>query len=336
MRLRKTTLFLSAAAFLSACTVRPEGQIVLYQGEAQGTTYQITTIVIDDDQSFERSIDSIFKAVDKSMNPWYRSSLITRLNEGDTTVRIDGLFREVYDKSVEINRETGGRFDITVGALVNAYGFGPAGPSRMDSSRVDSLMRYVGMDKVQVEGDRVTKESPGVVFDFNAIAQGYTVDLLAEFIETKGINDYLVEVGGELRAKGVNLEGRVWRVGIDKPTEERGSDPFQAIIALPGKSLATSGNYRKFRIDEETGQRYVHTVDPLTGYTVQQNLLSATVVADEAMDADGYATAFMVMGLEASMEFINSHEGLEALLVYSDEKGEWKVYESEGFTELIR
>lgn len=324
------------ALLASACSLRPEGQLVRYQGEAQGTTYQITTVVQDPETSFESEIDSIFKAVDQSMNPWYKSSLITRLNEGDTTVRVDTLFLEVFDCAREIHKTTNGRFDITVGALVNAYGFGPSGPTRIDSVRVDSLMNYVGMDKVHIDNDRVETDRTGIVFDFNAIAQGYTVDLLAEFLDGKGVSDYLVEVGGELRAKGVNLEGRVWRVGIDKPTKERGEDPFQAIVALPGKSLATSGNYRKFRVDEATGQKYVHTVDPTTGYTVQQNLLSVTVVADEAMVADGYATAFMVMGLSPSIELVETRDDLDAMFVYSNDKGEWEVYQSKGFENLLR
>lgn len=321
---------------LSACTVRPKGQLIRYQGEAQGTTYQITTVVDDSEVSFEREIDSIFKAVDRSMNPWYRSSLITRVNEGDTSVRVDDLFIDVFESARTIHKATEGRFDITVGALVNAYGFGPSGPLRIDSARVDSLMRFVGMDKVRIEDRRVITDPKGIVFDFNAIAQGYTVDLLAEFLELKGVADYLVEVGGELRAKGVNLEGRVWRVGIDKPTKERGEDPFQAIVALPGKSLATSGNYRKFRVDEETGQKYVHTINPITGYTVQQNLLSATVIASEAMVADGYATAFMVLGLEESIKMVESDPELDGMFVYSNSKGEWEVYQSPGFVELIR
>jgi len=321
---------------LVACTVRPEGQLVRYQGDAQGTTYQITTVVSDPETSFESEIDSIFKAVDQSMNPWYGASLISRLNEGDTAVRVDELFIEVFEASKAIHKATDGRFDITVGALVNAYGFGPKGPSRLDSAQVDSMMNYVGLDKVRIQNGKVITDPVGIVFDFNAIAQGYTVDLLAEFLESKGIGDYLVEVGGELRAKGVNLEGRVWRIGIDKPVKERGEDPFQAIVALQGKSLATSGNYRKFRVDETTGQKYVHTIDPTTGYTVQQNLLSATVVADEAMAADGFATAFMVLGLKKSIELVETRTDLEAMFVYSNEKGKWEVYQSPGFENLIR
>lgn len=329
-------ILIIAAALSSACSVRPEGQLVRYQGEAQGTTYQITTVVENPESSFESQIDSIFKAVDRSMNPWHPSSLISKLNEGDTTVRVDALFLEVFKSARDIHNATDGRFDITVGALVNAYGFGPTGPLRVDSARVDSLMKYVGMDKVRIENGRVMTDPAGMVFDFNAIAQGYTVDLLAEFLENEGVTNYLVEVGGELRAKGVNLEGRIWRVGIDKPTKERGEDPFQAIVALPGKSLATSGNYRKFRVDEVTGQKFVHTVDPTTGYTVQQNLLSATVVADKAMIADGYATAFMVMGLKSSIELVESRDDLDAMFVYSNDQGEWEVYQSPGFENLIR
>ena len=314
----------------------PKDKRVRYQGKAQGTTYQITTIVTQGEASFEEEIDSIFRAVDNSMNPWYQNSIISQLNAGDTSVRVDPLFVEVFNKAKEIHRETGHRFDPTVGALVNAYGFGPTGPTWPDSAQVDSMMQYIGMDNVRIEKGKVPTDPYGVVFDFNAIAQGYTVDLLAEFLESRGVNDYLVEVGGELRAKGVNAEGRVWQVGIDKPIKEREKDTFQAVVALSGRSLATSGNYRKFRVDEETGQKYVHTIDPLSGYPVQQALLSTTVVADKAMDADGYATAFMVMGVDAAIEFVEARNDLDALFVYSDSGGEQKIYQSPGFKALVR
>lgn len=318
-----------------ACATKPDFQVIRVQGEAQGTTFHITALA-DSSLDLEPSVDSILRAVDQSMNPWLPVSLISRINEGDTSLVIDPLFQEVFEESYRIHKISMGYFDITVGGLADAWGFGPNGPISLDSTRVDSLMKFVGMKHVRIIENKVVLDKEGVRFDFNAIAQGYTVDLLCSFLDSKSIDNYLVEVGGELRGKGHNMEGEIWLIGIDKPNEQRASDPFQAIIQLPNKALATSGNYRKFRIDEETGKKYVHTINPLTGYPTQQSLLSATVVADRAMTADGYATAFMAMGLKKAITTIEADSTLEAMLVYSNKNGEWMVYQSPGFEKLIR
>ena len=333
-RLIRNSALLFSWLFL-ACSSQPDFQVIRVQGEAQGTTFHITALA-DSLIDLEQPVDSILRAVDQSMNPWLPSSLISRINDGDTSLIVDPLFQEVFEESRRIHKVSNGYFDITVGGLANAWGFGPNGPISLDSTRVDSLMKFVGMKHVRLNENKVVFDEEGIRFDFNAIAQGYTVDLLCSFLDSRKIDNYLVEVGGELRCKGRNMEGKIWRIGIDKPNEQRASDPFQAIIELPNKALATSGNYRKYRVDEETGKKYVHTINPLTGYTVQQSLLSATVVADRAMTADGYATAFMAMGLNKAIAAVEADSTIEAMLVYSNKTGEWMVYQSPGFEKLVR
>lgn len=335
--MKYTSAFLIAlfTGLLFSCSSGPKYQIIRLQGEAQGTTFQIT-VLSDTEMDLERPVDSILRAVDRSMSPWLPTSLISRINQGDTSVRVDPMFEVVFRKSQELNSISKGYFDITVGGLANAWGFGPNGPMELDSARVDSLMQYVGMDRVRIQGQKVYLEKEGIRFDFNAIAQGYSVDLICAYLDGLSVQNYLVEIGGELRSKGKNLEEKTWRIGIDKPTAQRASDPFQAIIELPNKALATSGNYRKFRTDEVTGKKYVHTINPLTGYTAQQNLLSATIVAQEAMVADGYSTMCMAMGLKKSIQLIEADSTLEGMLVYSKANGDWAVYQSAGFEKLVR
>jgi thiamine biosynthesis lipoprotein len=252
-------------------------------------------------------------------------------------VAVDAQFREVFEASGLIYRRTGGYFDPTVGVLVDAWGFGPGPALEMDSLRADSLLQYVGFDKVRLTPDhRVVKQRHGIRLDFNAIAKGYAIDRLAAMLEKQGIRDYLVEVGGELRARGGNLDkGQDWRVGIDDPQVEQGR-AIKRIIALADRSMASSGNYRKFRIDSVTGQKYVHTVDPHTGFTRNANILAATVLAPTCMVADGYATAFMAMDLEASRQLLSESPELEGYLIYLDGDGETREFMTPGFEALLR
>ena len=205
----------------------------------------------------------------------------------------------------------------------------------MDSTLIDSLLQYVGMDKVSLNGNKLMTEKSGMMLDMNAIAQGYAVDVLAEFFETENIKNYLVEIGGELRTSGKNRFGLDWRVGIDKPIDglQLPGVQMQAIVQISGKSLATSGNYRRFY--EEDGIKYSHTIDPSTGYPVQHGLLSATVVASDCMRADAYATAFMVMGYEKARRFLEEHTHLDAYLIYNDEMGEYRVWYTPGMEIML-
>lgn len=303
-------------------------------GPAQGSTFMITYLQRPN-ENYQSQVDSILVYVDKSMSTWVPSSTISRVNKGDT-VLMEQEFRSVLDASRKIHDQTKGNFNITVGPLVRAWGFSSTAPQAPDSMRIDSLFQFIGMEKIFQRGDSLWLNN-GVQIDFNAIAQGYTVDLIVEFLQNKGIHDFMVEVGGELRTKGKNINGKTWTIGIDKPQEDLDSENrFQVIVELPNKALATSGNYRKFYIDESTGQRVSHTISPFTGYPAKNSLLSVSVVCNTAMEADAYATAFMVMGLEATQSFLVKNPTIDAYLVYTDFKDQWEVWMTEGFQKLVK
>ncbi len=331
--MKRAWIFLLPFLWVS-CTRPPEALENQAAGSAQGSTYNIKYIT-DEPLELQASFDSIFRAVDESMSTYMNSSLISVVNRGDTSVPVDPMFKAVLTRSIEIADETGGLFDPTVGPLVELWGFGKNVHLQIDSSRIDSTREMIGYERIVINGPEV--EIPlGFRIDFNAIAQGYTVDLLAEYLEKRGIGRYMVEVGGEVRAHGLNIRNEPWKIGVDKPSEEIDeNDRFQIIIGLKDKAMATSGNYRKFWVDQETGIKYAHTIDPLTGFPARNKLLSVTLLADNCMDADAYATACMVMGTERALRFIEGKDGIEGYLIYSDEAGDWQVAQSSGFASYI-
>lgn len=322
-----------AALMILVCGCINNPTLINLEGEAQGTTWHISYLSARN-INHKTAIDSLLKKIDTSMSTYLPVSLISRINKNDSTVLVDQYFIDVFNKSMEVSAKTNGLFDVTVGPLVNAWGFGFSKKENVNRNLIDSLMQYVGYNMVRLEGNKIIKDRPEIKLDFNAIAQGYTVDLLAAYLESKGIKNYLVEIGGELKAKGLKT-GDGWKVGIDQPNETEGTErKLEAIISLVERAMATSGNYRKFY--EEGGQKFSHIIDPRTGYPAKQNLLSATVIAEDGITADAYATAFMIMGLEKSKQFLadNKYLGLEVFFIY-DEKGEWKTYASESLQDLI-
>ncbi len=327
-------IFLAIVAFLFLLNCnQPAIQTISIEGKAQGTTWHIT-LLSDNHTNYKEAIDSILKKIDSSLSTYVPTSVISRINQNDTGVIVDDYFMEVFNKSMEVSDNTNGLFDITVAPVINAWGFGFSKKAAVDSTLVDSLLDFVGYKMVRLEGKKLVKEKPGVMLDFNAIAQGYTVDVLAAYLESKGIHNYLVELGGEVKTSG-KKNNKNWTVGIDQPNENNTDGrPLQAIIQLNGKGLATSGNYRKFYV--ENGKKYAHIIDPYTGYPSKHNLLSATVIADDCMTADAYATAFMVMGPEKSIRFLSGHPELhlEVFFIF-DENGTWKTYASETLKALV-
>ena len=306
-------------------------------GEALGTTYAIS-YYSEDMIPLDKALDSIFERVNQSMSTYRDSSDISRINRGDSLVEVDSLFQEVFVLSKQVWEDSNKYFDPTVGDLVNQYGFGPeAGSKEIDSVTIDSLMQYVGFEKLELRGDKLIKESPRVYLDFNAIAKGYTIDLIGHYLDSKGVEDYLIELGGELLAKGVNRKrGSYWTVGIDDPMQEMGQRELTATIELRNRAMATSGNYRKHRTDPETGALYVHTINPLTGFAQKSDLLSVTVLAESCALADAYATAFMAMGYDLSKIVLNQQKNLDAFLIYSTLEGEMKEYATPGMEDLIK
>lgn len=305
------------------------------RGEALGTTYNIIYLG-NEKLDFQAEIDSVFTAVNKSLSTYIPDSDISRINRGDSLVVVDRMFQEVFELSRKVHKQTKGYFDPTVGTLVNAWGFGPGEQISMDSLTVDSLLQYVGFNKVSISPqNRVIKQNPNIYFDFNAIAKGYAIDRLAVMLDNKGIENYLVEVGGEVVAKGINLEKeKPWVVGIDDPQAEMGRR-MKLLINMSDRALASSGNYRKYRVDSISGKKYVHTIDPITGYTKNSNTLGVTILANDCATADAYATAFMAMDLHEAFKVINYNKDLEAYIIYLDEKGVTQEFLTKGFKELL-
>ena len=328
-------IFLSYVAILlfSSCN-RGQNNTIKIVGTAQGTTYHITYLA-GPNSNYRRAFDSIFKQIDLSLSTYVPSSIISRINKNDTAVIVDDYFTDVFKKSIEVSDKTQGLFDITVAPIVNAWGFGFTKKEKVNKILMDSLLRYVGYKKVRLQGRKLVKDMPQVMLDFNAIAQGYTVDVLASFLESEGITNYLIEVGGELKAKGKKADDIYWTVGIEQPSETLTDETLlEAKVMIKDRALATSGNYKKYYIED--GKKYTHIINPFTGYPAKSNLLSTSVIAKDCMTADAYATAFMVMGLEKSKQFLSEHKelNLEVFFIY-DENGAWKTYTSETFKKNV-
>ena len=339
----KASLFILGGFFvlLSACDERSAGDSnpSLYQirGEAQGTTYLISYYAQDSTIS-KAEIDSVLKKIDNSLSNWVPSSLISSFNNSaDTSMSIQdsfGLLSVMFDQSMYFYEISDGAFDPSVMPLVSSWGFGLKNRELMDSSKVDSILDFVGFKKsamfsyeLRESNKLIAKKHPAFQLDFNAIAQGYSVDLIAEYLESKKLKAYMVELGGEMRLGEAKPDGSKWKVGIDKPMDPSKGREIQTIIELANQSIATSGSYRKFY--EKDGMRYSHTIDPKTGFPVSHNLLSASVIAKTAAEADAMATILMVLGLEKGKEFISGLDEVpQVYLIYQAKDGELKVYEN--------
>jgi thiamine biosynthesis lipoprotein len=290
-----------------------------------------------DSLDLQLGIDSVFQAVNTSMSTYIPNSDISRINKGDSTIVVDDMFREVLAISREVYNETNGYFDPTVGILVNAWGFGPGTQTIMDSAEVKTLKAFVGLDKIKITEDfKIFKEAVEIQLDFNAIAKGYAIDRLAAYLDKKELQNYLIEVGGEIVAKGENrIKSQKWVVGIDDPQVTLGRQ-LKITLNLKDEALASSGNYRKYRIDSFTSQKYVHTIDPKTGFTKNSNVLAASVIAPSCAVADAYATAFMAMDLDMSIALLESNKMLEGYLIYLDPEGKVTEFMTPGFSEKVR
>jgi len=334
----KYLYILCAAVVAVACQQMSKENVYYIRGEAQGTTYGITYIA---QKPIEKTaVDSILKVIDLSMSTYIDNSLITKINKGEH-LPIDSHFEKVLSASMDIYSESEGIFDPSIGQLINAWGFGKKeNHTPPTQKQIDSLLALTGMDKVHVattpKGTFVEKDNPNIQLNFNAIAQGYTSDVIADYFLSKQITNFIVEVGGEIVIHGRNtLKGKSWTIGIDNPLQKPDEDrEIVATVELTDCGLATSGNYRKLWTDSLTGQKYVHTINPKTGRPQPSNLLSATVIAPSAMLADGYATTLMALGgIEKAKDFLAQHKELKAVLLYSDEAHKDKIqrYVTENF-----
>ena len=296
-----------------------------------GTVYNIT-YQYDGDLKVE--IDEELKRFDGSLSPFNDTATITRINRNEDIVP-DTFFTNVFHRSMEISEETDGAFDITVAPLANAWGFGFKKGAFPDSTMIDSLLDITGYTKVALSNEgKVVKQDERMMLSCSAVAKGYAVDVIAQFLAKKGIKNFMVEIGGEIVAQGENPKKDLWRIGINKPVDDLSiNQELQTVLSVTGVGIATSGNYRNFYYKD--GKKYAHTIDPRTGYPVQHNILSATVIAKDCMSADAYATAFMVMGLEEAERFANAHPDIDACFIYTDENGKLQTYYTKGMERFI-
>ena len=302
-------------------------QAIPYQKNADfifGTTYHIT---YQCDSNMAAGIKAELLKVDQSLSPFNENSIITAVNQ-NKAVQLDSMFLDVYNLAVQISDETDGAFDITVAPLVNAWGFGFKNSALPSSYQVDSLRQIVGYQKVSLENGHIKKKDPRIMLDCSAIAKGYGCDVIAKFLRSRGVKNFMVEIGGEIVTSGLNPDRLPWKVGVTKPSDDSlsTSHELQTVLNVTDMAMATSGNYRNFYY--KGGKKYAHTIDPKTGFPVQHNILSATVIAKSCAEADAYATSFMVMGLEKAQKVMERRPELMAYIIYSDQNGENAVWYS--------
>lgn len=292
------------------------------RGFVFGTMYQIT---YQSDKDYQKDIEAELKKVDNSLSPFNPKSVISKVNRNEN-VEVDDMFAEVFNLAEKISSETDGAFDITVAPMVNAWGFGFKSGKMPTGKQLDSLRNIVGFHKVAMEGRRVVKKNTATMLDCSAIAKGFGCDVVAKFLQSHGVKNYMVNIGGEIVTCGVNMERVPWKIGVTKPVDDSlsVSEENQTVLNVTDKAMATSGNYRNFYY--KNGKKYAHTIDPKTGCPVQHNILSATVLADNCATADAYATSFMVMGLDKAKKVLDKHPELMAYFIYSDNQGKNAVW----------
>ncbi len=301
------------------------------EGNIFGTTYRI---IYQSKEDLNSGILQELEKVDNSLSTFKPNSTISLINsnKGKAT---DPLFREVFRISMDVARQTNGAFDITVAPLVNAWGFGFKNKANISPKRIDSLLALIGYNRVRLENDMLVKSDRRIMLDCSGVAKGYGCDRVARFLESNNIKNYMIEIGGEIRAHGVNGQQESWTIGVVRPQDDNKSqnNTLQNVLKLSDVALATSGNYRNFYY--QNGRKYAHTIDPKTGYPVQHSILSSTVLAPTCAEADAYATSFMVMGLEKAKKVLARHPRLQALFIYTDSAGRYKTWCSEQLRQSI-
>ena len=324
-------IFIISALLLFSCKEQPKK--TNYSGITQGSYFSIT-YYDESGRTFESEFDSIFDAVENSVSLWDENSIIRKVNRNEDVV-VDKVFRDNFEWAKKASEFSDGAFDATIGPLVAAWGFHYKKEMEMTPAMVDSIRQLVDFKKIEIIDNKIVKAKPNMALDFNAVAQGYTADLIGTFLEEKGVTNYLVDVGGEIMARGGKPNGENWIIGIEKPSENYDSERnVQLKITLKDKGIVTSGNYRKYI--EKDGVRYSHSIDPKTGYPVPQNLLSATVIADNAAWADCLASICMIVGKDKALQMLEDSADIEGYLIFVDEDGTIKTTSTSGFKEYIK
>lgn len=318
--MKKLFFVLIGIVFFVSCSDKTPR--IEYSGITQGSYFSI--IYYDEnDRDFRDDIDFYLTMVDKSVSLWNENSIISKVNRNED-VTINKIFKDNFELAQKASEFSDGAFDATIGPLVSAWGFHYKKELNMTPKMVDSIRQYVGYHKVKIVDNKVVKENPNITLDFNAVAQGYTADLIARMLDFKGVRSYLVDIGGEIMTKGTKPNGKMWTIGIEKPAEKFDSErSVQTKIEVRNKGVVTSGNYRKYI--EKDGIRYSHSIDPKTGYPVEHNLLSATVIADNAAWADCLATICMLVGKEKASKLLENLDGVEAYFIFVDDDGKIRV-----------
>lgn len=287
-------------------------------------------------ESLEEEIDAQLDYFYHLFNAFDSTSVISRVNRGEP-VEVDTLFQKVFNRAQEVAALTDGAYDITCAPLINLWGFGFKDGDTVTAAAIDSVRAFIGYEKVHLEENRVVKADPRVILNMSSIADGTVCDMIAAMFESKDIQNYMVEFGGEMRVKGLNPSGEAWRLGITKPTDDSTglNQELQQIIRFPmPRGMATSGNYRNFYVKD--GKKYAHTIDPIEGCPVQRDILSATIVAADGMTADACATAFMVLGSERAKRFYERMKGIDYYIICADSTGQgFRVEYSPGFRQYL-
>ncbi|NDV47830.1 FAD:protein FMN transferase [Paludibacter sp. 221] len=325
-----TLFILSTFSFCSPSSA----EYIKNRGRIHGT-YYLVTYQQPQGEDLQNKIESRMREFEQSLSTFEPNSVISRINKNDASVLTDHYFETMYKMAQQVSEKTDGAFDITVAPLVNAWGFGFGNRSRKDTPDVEAMLQYTGYEKIRLENHRLIKDDSRIMLDASAIAKGYSSDIVAQLLEENGCKNYMVEIGGEVRCKGVNPKGEKWKIGINKPVDDATNtqSEIEAVVAISNVGLATSGNYRQFYYRGD--KKYSHTIDPRTGYPVNHSLLSATVIAPTCMQADAYATAFMVLGKDKALEVCGSVPDMECFLIYADDKGNNQIVYTKGFEKYL-
>lgn len=333
----KSVLFpVFLSVLLISCNQTPSKnkEYIKNSGKIHGTYYHATYLQ-PEGKNLQDKIEKKMLEFELSLSTFNPNSIISKINRNDDNVITDDYFETMYFEAEKVSENTGGAFDITVAPLVNAWGFGFGNQDRKNEPDVKSILTYVGYRKIKLENHSVIKSDKRIMLDASAIAKGQSSDVIGALLEANGCEHYLIEIGGEVACKGLNPKGKKWRIGIDQPTDDFFDEQkeLQTIVAITNIGLATSGNYRQYYYRD--GKKYAHTINPISGYPVDHNLLSATAIAPTCMQADAYATAFMVLGVDSSLAVCNRTPELECYLIYADDSGAFQVTYSEGFEKYL-
>ena len=335
MKQKKFTAVLPILSLLLLTQCKPVNKEYTHlEGNVFGTYYHITYLH-PKGKNLAKEVEDKFKVFDLSLSTYNPNSIISRINKNDTTVTTDRYFEEMYDMARQVSEKSGGAFDITVAPLVGAWGFGYGSHDQNSQPSVDTILPYIGFHKVKLLNHKLVKADRRIRLDASAIAKGQGSDVIAQLLREQGCENYMVEIGGEVTCRGLNPKGEKWHIGIDKPNDDPADEnkELQTIIAITDAGMATSGNYRQYYF--RNGKKYAHTINPHTGYPVQHNLLSATVIAPTCMQADAYATAFMVVGVDSSLQICSTVPDMDCYLIYTNEKGEYKTAQTAGFEKYL-